>query len=79
MAMWYEIWDRETRNILTWHESEADALVVVAATVAKHGRDAVSTWMLVQEDGCESDNDATIAMGDALADLALHAPARGDD
>jgi hypothetical protein len=79
VAMWYEIWDCETRNIITWHDTEDAALAVVAATIAQHGRDAVATWMLVQEDGTESERDAIIAEGNALADLAIHAPVHGDD
>lgn len=77
--MWYEIWDKETRTILTWHQTEAEALAVVAATIARHGRDAVASWVLAREDEAERDEDGSIAAGDALADLALHAPAHGDD
>lgn len=77
--MWYEIWDKETRNILTWHPTEAEALAVVAATVARHGRDAVASWVLAREDGSERDEDGNIAAGDALIDRALHAPAHDDD
>lgn len=77
--MWYEIWDQETGNILAWHDTEAEALSVVSATVERHGRDAVTTWALVREDGMERDEGGIVASGDVLADLALHAPARGDD
>ena len=77
--MWYEIWDTETRNIIMWHDSEAEVLAVVAATIEAQGREAVATWLLVREDGTESENDRNIAGGDALADLALRAPAHGDD
>lgn len=77
--MWYEIWDEETGNILTWHGSEAEALSVVVATVERHGRDAVATWALVREDGMERDEGGSIARGDALADLALHVLTHGDD
>lgn len=77
--MWYEIWDRDTRNILTWHPTEADALAVVAATIAQHGLDAVETWVLVRDDGTENDEDGKIAAGEMLANLALHAPVHGDD
>ena len=77
--MWYEIWDTDTHSILTWHQTEAEALQIVAATIARHGRDAVATWALVPEDGSERDEEERITSGDALADLALHDPAHGDD
>lgn len=72
--MWYEIWDRETGNLLLDANDEVELLGIVAATVAADGRDAVATWFLVG--GNDAGHTGTIlAEGDALAERSARVPA----
>jgi len=69
-AMYFEIYDTETRNLLLDAETLAEALAVVRATVGKHGPAAVSTWMLIEDDVASTEGGRKIAAGEALAQLA---------
>ncbi len=78
--MIYELWDFDTRNIIYTYHSEADALAEVAAQIGEFGPDAVKTWILLSNDGTETEEGLQrIAAGDDLANLALHIPTHGDD
>ena len=76
--MWYEVWDRETRNLLLDADSQAKVLDVVAATVTAEGCDAVTTWFLVQGNDTEKTG-KIIAEGSQLAELAMRAAASDDN
>jgi len=75
---WYEVWDRETRNLLLDADSQAEVLDVVAATVTAEGYDAVTTWFLVQGDDIEKTG-KIVAEGSQLAELAMRVVTSGND
>lgn len=75
---WYEVWDRETRNLLLDADSQAEVLDIVAATVTAEGYDAVTTWFLVQGDDTEKTG-KIVAEGSQLAELAMRAAASDDN
>lgn len=78
--MIYELWDFDAANMVDTFRSEGAALAEVAAQVAAFGRDAVRTWVLLSNDGTQTDAGIhRIAYGDTLVDRALHVPAHGDD
>jgi hypothetical protein len=77
--MLFELWDYDTRNIIYTYRSESEALAEVAAQIAEFGRDAVKTWLLLSNDGTQTEDGLQrIADGDDLADLALQAMALGN-
>ncbi len=76
--MWYEIWDRETGNLLLDADNERELLDSVAATVAEYGDDAVRTWFLVRGDATERTG-TIVAEGNTLAHRALPVVMHSDD
>ncbi|MCA1724546.1 MAG: hypothetical protein LC748_09930, partial [Thermomicrobia bacterium] len=61
-----ELWDEETAHLINTYASAPDALAVVAATIAAHGRVAVENWLLLRADQTDNAKE-TVAAGDALA------------
>ena len=51
--MAYELWNRESANIVSEFDSEAAALAFVRQMVEAHGRDVVLAWALAYEDDDE--------------------------
>jgi len=64
--MAYELWNRESANLVGDFDSESDALIFVREMVRQHGPDVVLAWALAFED--DSEETHSIAVG---ADL-LH-------
>jgi hypothetical protein len=70
--MIYELWDFEASNMVETFRSKDAALAEVAAQVAAFGREAVETWLLLENDGTQTQEGLRrIAYGSDLADLAL--------
>ncbi len=69
IAVWYELWGTDSGNIIADYETEDEALAFVAQYIEANGRGAVADWVLGQT-GDNETNDAFVAEGDALADLA---------
>lgn len=70
--MIYELWDYDAANIIYTYPTEADALAVVAGQIEAFGRVVVETWVLLENDGTETEEGLRrIAYGADLADRAL--------
>jgi hypothetical protein len=70
--MIYELWDFDAANMIDTFRSKDAALAEVVAQVAAFGRDAVEMWVLLENDGTETEEGIRrIAYGCDLADLAL--------
>ncbi len=74
MAAVFSLWETASGNIINTYDTEAQALAVVRATIAEHGRHAVATFALARE---TNRGVKLIAEGEHLAERALAAaPAR---
>jgi hypothetical protein len=69
MSTVYELMDVESANLIGTYESETEALSVVRAAVAAHGKVAIDGIALGYED--EKGNGAMIAKGAELVARAL--------
>jgi hypothetical protein len=67
--MMFQLWEAESANLVGSYESEDAALAIVRKAIEQHGRDAVDSLVLLQEE--TRGHLATIAEGAALADRAL--------
>ena len=67
MALTYELWDTESRNLVAERMSRDEAISFVRHTLATQGRSAVETLVLGTEDG--NGDGEVIARGNALIDL----------
>jgi hypothetical protein len=66
----FEIWDRDSRNLMGEYDTEARALSIVAKAVVDHGRQYIDSMVLVRvgpRGGLKR-----VAAGQQLAQLALH-------
>ncbi len=70
MAAVFSLWETASGNIINTYDTEAQALAVVRATIAEHGRDAVATFALARE---TNRSVKQIAEGETLAERALAA------
>lgn len=61
----FGLWDSETNNLVTDFDTESEALAYVADEIAMHGRDAVTTWALLRDEGNKT---AMVAAGRNLAE-----------
>ncbi len=67
MAAIYSLWETASGNIINTYDTEAQALAVVRATIAEHGRDAVATLALARE---TNRGVKQLAEGESLAERA---------
>jgi hypothetical protein len=65
----YEIWDRESGNLLVDRPTEVEALSVVREAIARHGAAYADSLSLIFED--DEDEIHVIAEGPELAELAM--------
>ena len=73
MAMFYELWDVRSGNIVNTYETEDEALAMVRALVADNGPDYVHVLSLSAED---DETTSPIAMGIELGQRAQRALVR---
>jgi hypothetical protein len=68
-GMIFEIWERETANLVGSYETEAEALRLVRDLIDEYGPDSASSLLL----GCEADNgqSTVVAEGQDLVSRAL--------
>lgn len=66
--MAYELWDRESANIVGEFDTENDALEFVRRMVKTHGPGVVLPWALAFED--DADETHSIAVGEELLSRA---------
>ncbi len=69
MSRVYEVWDTETRNLVTASETGDEVLAFVREYVAQHGRQYPTSWVLLWDDDA-SDEAGQVAEGPALIDRA---------
>ncbi|MGE0539760.1 MAG: hypothetical protein AB7R89_06240 [Dehalococcoidia bacterium] len=62
--MAFELWNRESANIIGEFSQEDEALAFVYASVEKHGPDVVLSWALAFED--DEGDTHSIAIGEDL-------------
>ena len=67
-VMAYELWDRESANIVGEFDSEDDALTFVRCMVEAHGPTVVLPWALALED--DAGDTHSIAIGEELLSRA---------
>lgn len=67
--MAFEIWDTESGNLVGDYPTERAALDVVRRMIEIHGRQAVATWALANEN--RRGTTRTVAAGTVLVDRAL--------
>lgn len=65
MSKVYEVWDTETRNLVTASEHEDEVLAFIREHVAQHGRKYPASWVLLWDDDA-ADEAGQIAEGSAL-------------
>ena len=58
--MHWELWDTETGNLVGDYDTEAEALAVVRAALARHGPDAAAWLALGVEHDDEGGDDAVL-------------------
>jgi hypothetical protein len=68
-AFQYELWDRESANIVGTFDSEGDALAFVRSMVDVHGPSVTRPWTLAIED--DEGETTSLAAGTALRERAL--------
>ena len=71
--MVYELWNRESANMVAEFDSEGEALEFVREMVEAHGPGVVSVWALAYEDQDEETH--SVAIGEDLLHRSLK-PAR---
>ncbi len=64
--MAYELWDRESANIVGEYDTEDAALAFVRRMIAAHGADVVLPWALAYEDDNGEGETHSIAAGAEL-------------
>jgi hypothetical protein len=69
--MAYELWDRESANVVGEYDTEDEALAFIHRMVQAHGPDVVLPWALVYED--EAEETHSIANGPDLLHRAHEA------
>jgi hypothetical protein len=76
MAVAYELWDPETRNLIGSFKTQREALATVADTVRRYGAGskAATSLGLIRTHG--DPGKALVAEGRALVDRALGVPGR---
>jgi len=60
----YELWDAETRNVIRFFQSAAEADDVLSSTVRKSGPAILDALLLLRED--ENEDNELIAEGQAI-------------
>ncbi len=67
----FELWDKNTANIVGADANEERLLAVVRAYHDAYGRDLVAQWILIWVEDEDDDEDLTIAEGDGLITRAF--------
>jgi hypothetical protein len=67
--MTFQLWEAESANLVGSYPTQEAALAIVRDAVRTHGRDAVTSLVLVREDA--RGRLTTLGEGDGLVDLAL--------
>jgi hypothetical protein len=67
--MTFQLWEAESANLVGSYSTLEAALAIVREAVQSHGRDAVTSLVLVREDA--RGHLTTLGEGDDLVDLAL--------
>lgn len=75
MAVTYELWELESRNIIAAYSTEPHALAAIAGAIHQYGIGYVDTLALIREDG--RGRSRLLAQGADLAERALAVAAAG--
>lgn len=66
----YEIWDKDTFNIIYAYPTLDEALASIRNEIAANGPESAASWILQHDDRVTVE---TVAHGESLVDLALKA------